>query len=219
MSRTDSHLVRLQKCYVSIIASLSLRTFTYRPASRSVSKVTHILSYRRNIVKLLSNTYTFETYVVHCCKYIEKRKRRCFFVSKLNQQVCEGKKVNHKKDWSPKPSPTTLSNTLLLEHVVSLVHNLQTLRKRRYRWTRPVPAGRNSSRPSSATHKLYWENLYCWGQNLVDAGGKNAANVSDNLKVLTDWNHWYHVNVVMWTVWFSINKHSGTGTWRDLHYH
>ena len=51
--------------------------FTYRPSSRPVSKVTHILSYRRNIVKLLSNTYTFENVRGSLFKYIKKMKRRC----------------------------------------------------------------------------------------------------------------------------------------------
>ena len=65
--------------YLSIIVSFSWRTFTYRPSTSSVSKVTHIL-YRRNIVKLLSNTYTFEKARGPLFKYIEKRKRRCFCV-------------------------------------------------------------------------------------------------------------------------------------------
>ena len=69
----DLRLVQLQKYHVSIVVSSSCRnvtyrsssrpvagSFTYRPPSRAVSKVTHILSYCRNIVKLLSNTYTFD---------------------------------------------------------------------------------------------------------------------------------------------------------------
>ena len=68
-------------------------TVTYRSSSRALeSKVMHILSYRRSIVKLLGGTYTFEKVRGSLFKYIEKRKRRCFFVSKLNQQVARVKR-------------------------------------------------------------------------------------------------------------------------------
>ena len=55
-------------------------TFTYRPSSRPVTKVTHILSYPRNIFKLSSNTHTLEKVRGSLFKCIEKRKRRFFCV-------------------------------------------------------------------------------------------------------------------------------------------
>ena len=67
--------------YLSVVVSFTLRTITYRLPSRvPVSKVTHILSYRRNIIKILSNTYTFEKVRGSLLKYIEKTKRRCFCI-------------------------------------------------------------------------------------------------------------------------------------------
>ena len=69
--RTDCRLVEMQEIssravprknmYLPVVVSFCFRTVTHRSSSRAlVSKVTHILSYRRNIVKLLSNTCTFE---------------------------------------------------------------------------------------------------------------------------------------------------------------
>ena len=75
--------------YLPIVVSFSLRTVTYRSSSRAfVSKVTHVLTYRRNIVKLLSNAYTFEKARGSLFKYIEKR--GVVFVLKSNQQVYKG---------------------------------------------------------------------------------------------------------------------------------
>ena len=68
-------------------------TFTYRPSSSSVSKVTHILSYRRNIVKLLSNIYTFEQVRGLLCK--EKKKRRfCVEIEPASLQGLKGEPSN-----------------------------------------------------------------------------------------------------------------------------
>ena len=88
--RTDRRLVELQKMspcavprintYLPIVVSFSLRAVTYRSSSSSVSKVTPIMSCRRNIVELLRNSPTFEKVHGSLFKYIEKRKRRYFWV-------------------------------------------------------------------------------------------------------------------------------------------
>ena len=68
--------------HVPIVMLPSCRNI-HAPTSVSVScKVTHILSknYCINIVKLLSNTYTFGKEHGSLFKYIKRRKRRCFCV-------------------------------------------------------------------------------------------------------------------------------------------
>ena len=89
-------------------------TFTYRPSSSAISKITHIL-YRRNVVEFLSNTYTFEKVRGSFFKYIEKRKRRCFCVEiEPSLQGLKGEPSNkigsrNRHQWSSSNPPSHFS--------------------------------------------------------------------------------------------------------------